>query len=128
MLCPGLPRETAAARIADLSGATTASAAAFLREAIPAAKERGARFPFGAALSTWPAWRGAQQARRAPTAPLLGPAPASPPRRPGEARPVAALADRDDFLSKARAARLALQRVAPPAQLTSRGRLEDKEP
>jgi 4'-phosphopantetheinyl transferase EntD len=37
---------------------------------------------------------------------------------------VAALADRADFLAKVRAARQALQRVAPPAQPISPGSLE----
>lgn len=125
LLCPGLPAETARGRIADLPGITTASGAAFLREQIPAARARGARFPFGAALACWPAWQAAQRAKEALRPALVGPAPATTPRRPGEARPVAARVA-PDFLDRVRSARQALQRGAPAPAATTGGQLGDK--
>lgn len=76
-------------RLASLEELLTPAALVerFLREEIPAARERGARFPFAAAFSRWPAWQDEQARKAAPPRPVLAPL-ASPPaiRQAGEGR------------------------------------------
>ena len=68
-LAPGLAPSAAAGRLVALeaSGAPPAQVEAFLRAEIPAARERGASYPFAAALSRW-----------TPPAPTPAPRPAPP--------------------------------------------------
>ena len=82
-LAPGLAPSAAAGRLVALeASATPAQVEAFLRAEIPAARERGASYPFAAALSRWtpPAPTPAPRA-----APPLPPAAPPPPVRGSEA-------------------------------------------
>ena len=89
----------------------------FLREEIPAARQRGARYPFAAAFSRWSAWQEEQTRKATPARPLLAPL-ASPPaiRQVGDGRraPSVPQAQRNANLEGARGVLAALRGTPIP--------------
>lgn len=89
----------------------------FLREEIPAARHRGARFPFAAAFSRWPAWQEEQARKAAPPRPVLAPLASPPPiRQAGEGRraPCVSEAQKNSNLEGARGVLAALRGAPAP--------------
>lgn len=117
-LAPGLLPGPARVRLAALEaeGATAAEVRDFLEREIPAAKARGASYPFAAALTRWTGPRRPVKGPSASPAPLLGAEVAPPPvRAPGAAAVAPRLPDEQISrnLEGARAALEALRRVSP---------------
>ena len=121
---PDLHASPVRVRLASLEALLSPAALVerFMREEIPAARDRGARFPFAAAFSRWAAWQDEQARKAAPPRPVLAPL-ASPPaiRQVGDTRraPSVSEGQKNLNLEGARGVLAALRGHAAPRPIVS---------